>query len=491
MNQPDPIKSRNIAANYASLFGGKVVTKLLTFLAMIFIARYLGEDDFGRLNFAFALASLATVAAQAGLSNLNIREIARHKENSSQISGTVSLIRWMNLAWIIIVTGLFAIGAQSLFGWPANSGWIILLGGLGFAFATMGATYIEIFQAFERMEFVAVIFLITNALNLLLVLGIIFMGWGLLEVGAAFILSNCCGWAAGYLMCRRLFPIPRLGQPLNLVWSYLKESWPFMASAIVAMVYWRTDTITLTAMVGVGAAGIYNAAGRLTEGLLLVPSTYREAIYPNLSRTFLTDPDSYRETTRRSYKYLIALALPVAVGTSILANPIVRFIYGDQYQGTEMVLAIIIWALATIFIREFTAGQLFSMNKQKSVLSANLTAAVLNVILNITLIPYFSWIGASVAMVASAAVSMGMNLWTVKKASPGSLVRLGMIRSVASAAVLGVVLWLAREHTTLHVLILIPAGLLLYSLILILSGFFNRAELRFFFTVFKRKQPAD
>ena len=315
------------------------------------------------------------------------------------------------------------------------------------------------------------------------------MGWGLLEVGGAFILSNCCGWVAGYLMCRRMFPMPRPGQPLNLVWSYLKESWPFMASAIVAMVYWRTDTITLTAMVGVGAAGVYNAAGRLTEGLLLVPSTYREAIYPNLSRTFLTDPEGYKETTRHSYKYLIALALPVAVGTSLLANPIVRFIYGDQYQGTEIVLAIIIWALATIFIREFTAGQLFSMNKQKSVLSANLTAAILNVILNITLIPYYSWIGASVAMVASAAVSMGMNLWTVKRTSPGSLKRLGMFRSFASAAVLGVALWLAREYTSLHVLILIPAGLLLYSLILILSGFFNRAELRFFLTVFKRKQP--
>jgi O-antigen/teichoic acid export membrane protein len=255
------------------------------------------------------------------------------------------------------------------------------------------------------------------------------------------------------------------------------------------MVYWRTDTITLTAMMGVGAAGIYNAAGRLTEGLLLVPSTYRESIYPNLSRTFLTDSENFRETTRRSYKYLVALALPIAVGTSMLANPIVRFIYGDQYQGTEMVLAIIIWALATIFIREFTAGQLFSMNKQKSVLSANLTAAILNVILNITLIPYFSWIGASVAMVASAVVSMGMNLRTVKRASPGSLKHLGLFRSIASAAMLGAALWLAREYTTLHVLILIPAGLLLYSLILILSGFFNRAELRFFLTVFKRKQP--
>jgi len=487
MNSTSLPKQRTFATNYASLFMGKVVTKLLTFLAMIFIARYLGEEDFGRLTFAFALASLATVAAQAGLSNLNIREIARHKENSSQISGTVSLIRWMNLAWIIIITGLFAISTQQLLGWPPNTGWIILLSGLGFAFATMGATYIEIFQAFERMEFVAIIFLITNALNLLFVLGIMFMGWGLLEVGGAFILSNCCGWAAGYLMCRRLFPIPRLGQPLNLVWSYLKESWPFVASAIVAMVYWRTDTITLTAMVGVGAAGIYNAAGRLTEGLLLVPSTYREAIYPNLSRTFLTDPEGYCETTRRSYKYLIALALPVAVGTSILANPIVRFIYGYAYQGTEIVLGIIIWALATIFIREFTAGQLFSMNKQKSVLSANLTAAILNVILNITLIPYFSWIGASVAMVASATVSMGMNLWTVKRSSPGSLKRLGMIRSFSSAMVLGFALWLARDYTKLHVLILVPAGLVLYSLILIISGFFNRAELKFFFTVFKRK----
>jgi O-antigen/teichoic acid export membrane protein len=487
MNSTTLPKQRNIATNYASLLAGKVVTKLLTFLAMIFIARYLGEDDFGRLNFAFAIAALATVAAQAGLSHLNIREIARHKENSSRISGMVSQIRWMNLAWMAVVTGLFAIGAQPLMGWPSNTGWIIFMGGLGFAFATMAATYIEIFQAFERMEFVAIIFLITNALNLFFVLGIMFLGWGLLEVGAAFILSNCSGWVAGYLMCRRLFPMPRLGQPLKEVRSYLKESWPFIASAIVAMVYWRTDTITLTAMAGVGAAGIYNAAGRMTEGLLLVPSTYREAIYPNLSRTFLTDPESYRENTRRSYKYLLALALPLATGTSILANPIVRFIYGDQYQGTEIVLAIIIWALATIFIREFTAGQLFSMNRQKSVLSANFTAAILNVILNITLIPYFSWIGASVAMVASAAVSMGMNLWTVKRTSPESLRHLGIFRTFASALVMGVALWLAREHTNLHVLIMVPAGLLLYGSLLLITGFFNKKELRSFLSVFKRR----
>lgn len=481
---------RNLATNYAVLFVGKVVTKLLTFVAMVLIARYLTEEDFGRLSFAFALASMFAVAAQAGLSHLNIREIARNKTHSSFISGKATQLRWINMLVVMLATSLIMLSLPQS-EWPDNSGFIIILAGLGFAFATLGTTYTEIFQAFERMEFVAIVYFVTNTLNLLFVIGIMWLNWGLLEVGIAFTISNGCGWLVGYLYTGRIFPKPNPKVPLGDSLNHLKESWPFMASAIVAMIYWRTDTLTLTLMVGTGAAGIYNAAGRLTEGLLLIPSTYRESIYPTLSRSYIQDPATFNNIARRSYKYLTALSLPIAMGTSLLANPIIRFIYGDKYQGTEVVLAIIIWALATIFLREFTAGQLFSMNRQKSVLVANITAAVFNVVLNLTLIPYFSWVGASIAMVISAAISTGMNLWSVWKASPDCLKHISLIRSLISVAVMGISLWLAATYTSLHVLLLIPSGLILYMVVLFITGFFSHEEIRMIMGMLKRKHATS
>jgi O-antigen/teichoic acid export membrane protein len=193
-------------------------------------------------------------------------------------------------------------------------------------------------------------------------------------------------------------------------------------------------------LAGDRAVGIYGASARIVEGLVLVAGSFREAVYPILSRFWPSSPDPFRDASRTAFKFLVALAIPIGVGTSIVAYKLFPFIYGADYAEGWVVLAVLIWALVAIFIRELSAATLFAFNLQKLVLASNALGAATAVALNLLLIPHLSYLAPAIAGVTTAFATTAFNLVIIgtkmRNLYPWRLA----LRPVAAAAVMAAAL---------------------------------------------------
>jgi O-antigen/teichoic acid export membrane protein len=393
-----------LSRNYISLALAHFTAKVISFVAAVIIARHLGADDFGVFTFSFAAITLAIVIFQAGLTPLVVREVARNRADAPRYLTISLVVRAAGALTVALVAG----GIYAATGSTAALAAAIAAVALGFS--SILASFTDVFQGFERMEFVAVVLVFNNLATLAFVVFAVAARAGVLPIIGLYAAANVLSVLFGAVICFAKFTRPTAAVGWNDFKAFVTQAVPFSLSALVASLYWRSDAVLLKVLAGDRAVGIYGASARIVEGLVLVAGSFREAIYPVLSKYWPSSPDPFREASRGAFKFLIALAIPIGVGTSIVAYKLFPFIYGPDYAEGWPVLAILIWALAAIFVRELTAATLFAFDLQKMVLASNALGAVVSVGLNLALIPHISYVGPAVAGVCAALATTSFNL---------------------------------------------------------------------------------
>jgi O-antigen/teichoic acid export membrane protein len=266
------------------------------------------------------------------------------------------------------------------------------------------------------------------------------------------------------------FPRPRLEIDLDFWKQALKQAWPFGLAGVFATLYYWVDSLMLSAMKGDEAIGWYNAAYRLVLVLSVIPAAYFSAVFPVMSRFHISSQESLRFIYERSFKYLLILAVPIGVGTTLLANKIILLIFGSGYFPSIVALQILVWSMVFIFV-SWVFGQLFnSVNKQIISTSIVISTTVLNVILNLILIPRYSLNGASISTVAAMSVGFALNYFLSARIgfriSTKNLIKMIAKVSISSAIMCVFVLYLKN----FYILALVPLSALLYFAVLYIIG---------------------
>jgi len=454
---------RRLSRNYISLALARFTAKVISFAAAVVIARHLGAGDFGVFTFSFAAITLVIVIFQAGLTPLVVREIARNRADAP---------RYLTISLLVRAFGACAVAAVAAAVYGATGSAAALgaaLAAVALGFASILASFTDVFQAFERMEYVAVVLVFNNVVTLGLVVFAASSGAGVIPLIALYAAANVLSLVLAAVLCFAKFARPTARVRWRDIKDFVTQAVPFSLSALVASVYWRSDAILLKILAGDRAVGIYGASARIVEGLVLVAGSFREAIYPILSRFWPSSPDPFRDASRTAFKFLVALAIPMGVGTSIVAYKLFPFIYGADFAEGWIVLAVLIWALVAIFIRELSAATMFAFDLQKLVLASNALGAATSVALNLTLIPYISYLGPAVAGVTAAFATTIFNLIVIstkmRRLYPWRLVLRPLAAAAAmaaglalgwrwpvvldvcfGAAIYGAVLWLTRYY---------------------------------------------
>jgi O-antigen/teichoic acid export membrane protein len=256
--------------------------------------------------------------------------------------------------------------------------------------------------------------------------------------------------------------------------AFLKLAPDFSLSALVASVYWRIDRIILKIFAGDRAVGIYGAAAGMVEGLVFVAGSFRESIFPVLSRFWPQFPADFRSSSHTSFKFLSALALPIGVGTSVVAVKLFPLIYGRDYASGWVILAVLIWALVAIFVRELTAATLFALDRQRWVLASNAAGAAAAVALNLALIPWLGGLGAAVAGVFTACGTTVVNLVLIGRRIPRLYPWALLLRPALGAAAMAGVLALGWS---LPVWLNMLAGAAVYGGVLMATRYYRFDQL--------------
>lgn len=168
-------------------------------------------------------------------------------------------------------------------------------------------------------------------------------------------------------------------------------------------------------MVSDQAVGIYAVASRISEVWYIVPTVLVSSLFPKIIELRDGDLDKFKRYMQKGYDSLFILSLAIAIPVSIFAEPIVLTLFGKSYQDSAPILAIHVWAGLFIFMRALLSKWLVIEHLLMFSLVTHGLGALINVILNIILIPLYGALGAAIATVVSYSASSYLTLFISKK----------------------------------------------------------------------------
>jgi O-antigen/teichoic acid export membrane protein len=387
-----------IRSHISFLVAGEAISKALRFGAAIVFARALSVSDYGLLNVGVAVAGIALIATTLGLPDQGARDVAVKRDRVGWIAGRVLSAR------------LAATGAVCVLGIAIVA--VIDLDSTPFAAVTaalalcMAASADWLLRGLERMRQLATVTALGGAVvfgaSLLIAAGAseLLPALAVLVIGEATVAAGC--WLAAGRKAA-----PRIG--LTGVSEMLRRSWPLALSALALYLYVANlDTIILAASRSTDEAGLYSAAYRVFLAANTVSLFAAFAFLPVLA-TGLEQGRGPQvvSTLRGSLRYLLAYGTAATGAALLTAEPVLGSLFGSEFGEMADVLVVLSVALAWYVVGYPTGYTLIARERNTQLLAGAGLAAVLNLVLNLALIPPYGAMGAAAATAAAfAAASM-------------------------------------------------------------------------------------
>ena len=446
-------------------------TRILPALLFIYIARKLGDENFGKLSFAYSFAGICFIVADFGLSTILIRNVSRQKELTREYVGNILVLKIVLSLICISVIGIFILFTD----YPADViTLLVVFGGVMF-FKALVDFFCAVLNAHERMDIEA---LIKGANHILLFLSgivILVLGHGLFVLTniffAVYLISSIIGFYMVYVIIEEIRPC------LNLsFWKQiLRESLPLALTVIFTVIYFKIDIVMLSLIRGDNSEiGWYSAAMRLIELVGVLPALIVSALFPIVSSLYKESIDSLRNVFKTSFRYLLAIALPIAVGTLLLSDRLIYVIYGKEYFKTIPALKILAIALIFIFVNYILMNILVAVNRQKTNAIMAGTCVLVNIALNLCLIPHYGYLGAGTATVITEIVLFALGLYFIAKYVCKVNVITMLISPLISVVIMGT--FIVVVITKLHLVLIIFLSALIYLSCLLLFRFLTKDD---------------
>jgi O-antigen/teichoic acid export membrane protein len=454
--------------NTVLILGARVVSRLLALVSVLILIRYLQPAGLGTFQDVVNQAGLVTVVIDVGFNTLFQREAARRPH---MLSHYLSRLATGRVAFALLALGVFA----GVLSWRGQLSLLlpayVLMVLTSYSNLLRGALY-----AVQQLGFEAVAIVLESVVLIGLTVygaathrGVSFFLWA---YAAQYGFS--CVYFAVLLTARRIARIRPAFDPIFIV-NWMMKSLPFAATFAITTIYFKIDVPILAVLKGHYETGIYVAAYKPFEALLFIPVSMLNVVFPVLSTYHRGSGDQLAWGVNRFYKALFALGWPTSVGVFVLADPL-RFIY--SYADSANALRILALGISLMFVSNAFIGALNAIDRQLTFTWAALVSMVVNIALNVALIPLFGYIGASWATILTevALCAMGWYL-TARHLTAVPVLSLSW-RILIAGLVMGAALYPLREVHGAMIAVAVLAGALVYGLALLLLRAADEEELR-------------
>lgn len=379
------------------MFGEQVLRILAGLFVGIYVARYLGPEQFGVYSYAAAFVALFGAIAKLGLDGIVVRDLVNHPDKRDIYLGTAF---WLKLIGALLTLATLAIVVQFTSNDATTNLYIfIIASGLFFQSFEVVDSY---FQFKVLSKYVSIAKLIQLALSSVLKLYFIFIQADLFWfVLVSLIDQISLAFSLAFAYWRQ-----KIGSffgrfSVGTAKAMLRNSWPLILSGIAVMLYMRIDQIMIKEMLGEREVGLYSAAVRLSEAWYFVPVIITTSLFPAIVNARKTDQELYNKRLQRLYSVMVWMAITIALPMTFLSNWVVELLYGVAYREAGPVLMIHIWAGVFVALGATSSSWLINENLQQIALYRTLSGAITNVVLNLILIPNYGMVGAAIATVIS------------------------------------------------------------------------------------------
>jgi O-antigen/teichoic acid export membrane protein len=388
---------RHYGANTIWLFAEKAVRILVGFTVGIYVARQLGPQKYGLLNYAISLVAIFSVIAGLGLDQIVIRELVKTPENRDKLLGTTFLLKLIGV--ILMLLGL---GAALFFtNNDINTNIIVLIIASGYLFQVF-QTIDFYFQANVLSKYVAIS---QTSAWLLVSAGRAFFAWkGYPLIYFAWLEAiNMALMSLGYLF----FYLIKVSHPFRwhfdskLSKTLLKNSWPLLLSGAAGMIYMRIDQVMIKSMLGETENGYYAVALRLVEAWYFIPMIICSSLFPSIVRAKEISQKHYEHRLQMLFTLMFWLAVCIALAITFILPYFINF-FLPQYNNSISIMLIYSWNLVFVFLGVARGKWLINENLQNYAFIFSLFGVVTNIIMNYILIKNIGLKGAAMATIASS-----------------------------------------------------------------------------------------
>lgn len=449
----------NFGFESALALTGKLVLAAVGFVGSLIFARLLGPRDFGAFYVLLAWLQVASRPVQ-GVSEAAKQRLAGGSAPAGELLGGVTLA--IGAAALVIAGGITVVASKTILGGlPAAPAIIILL------FTTLSAAeaYRTVFTATGRLARDTGLDLIGSLLTVPAQLVLVLSGLGV--VGMALGLAGASTVVA-------VLAVIALGTPLRwpksetrkVLWSYARVS---AVERIVNKAYLRLDLLLIGSLLHSTAAGYYEVAVKLTMPAVYAAAVVATGLFARTSAFAATDDTlGIQQDIHNARSFASVLAIPLAVGSAVLATPLITALYGTSYvAAAPLLIGVAAYQIPRTQSMALQAT-LKGLDRPDLVLRVSIVAVIVNVLLGVAFLEMWDALGVVIATVLTEIARFVTLLWVVHFHVDGiDLTPRPMAMQVLAATAMGAVVWGGRQMlaplVVLEIISLVAIGVVIYA----------------------------
>lgn len=455
--------TRRIAYNTAVQIVSRAVTVGISLVVLGYLTRYLGVEGYGQYNVIFAYLALFGVMVDFGFYLLQVREIVSKPSQESYILG--------NILGLKIVLSLLVFSLAYIVALTVYDDRVLTTGILFGIISQAAISFLHVpnslFQARLQMQVVAIGNVLSRLVYGVAIIWAVKAQISLVEIIALISITNLLTFVGMLWMASRQVKI-QVRFDLGYWRYFLAQALPLGVSTVLAMLYFRIDTVILGYISGDYAVGIYSAPYKILDVILSIPVIFMSSVFPIMTQAIAQGEGNLQRIFDKAVNYSVMAAAPIVAGTFWFAGPIIQLLAGSEFAPSAPVLQILVWVTAVSFLGAVFTYTVIAAGKQQILVWPYIIATIFNIVANIILIPRYSYLAAAYITIATEFV---VTLWagvlvyrTLKLAAPSPQWMKGIL------AATGMVIVLAETGITNLFLGIVVAGVVYPVLLLLLGG---------------------
>ena len=376
---------------------GKIITLLSGLLVGIIVARYLGPEQYGLMDYVISYVFLFQSFAIFGLDAIEVREEARGQQPFQTIIGTAFTLK-------LVLSVVFMLAVILTSWWLEADGYTTLLVSvysLSIVFNTLGVIR-NYFTAIVQNEYIVKAeiarTMVGVGIKVVLLLCHASLTWFMVAYMFDFVLVG-----SGYIMAYHV----KIGRLIE--WRFdadvarflLREAFPLLLTNIAVIVYQRIDHVMIGQMIDKEAVGYYSVASRFVEVLIYIPMMLAQTITPVLVSARERSEQEYIHKGQQFMNLSLWCSFLAAILTSVLSYWVVQYTFGPEFLPAVAVLQVLSFKAASVALSNTAGAMLVTEGLQRWAILRDGFGCIVCVVLNYLLLPRYGIMAAAFVAIAS------------------------------------------------------------------------------------------
>ena len=377
-------------------FSGRIFSLLASLFVGALVARYLGPERYGILNYALSFVSIFGFLSSFGIDNILVRDIIKYRENEDEILSTAFILKLIGGIIIVLVSTIASVLIKN----DLYTTLLVFIYSLTLITAALNVTD-NYFQSIVKYKYALIAQITSTVLVSILKLYLMYEKFG-------------TGWFIGALVFETgvsaiilfVFFIKN-GKRLNLKFNsgfakkMLADAWPFIFTAAFYLIYSKIDQVMIGKMLDTISLGIYAAGVKLAEIWYFVPTIISGVLFPAIMNAKMTHDEIYKNRLKKIFVVVLAASTAIALFEFIFAKYLILILFGKAYSAAVIILKIYTWAGIVVALNMVLSQYLTIENRTKIIMYSSFAGAFANVMLNVILIPRMGITGSAWATLIS------------------------------------------------------------------------------------------